>query len=54
MKRTLKTHRLKEAQKTTSKILELLCYLEDLNSYRNNIISKTINEFEDLKWVGEE
>ncbi len=47
----LKTHRLKEAEKTTEQILNLLYHLEDLNNYRKNKLNEVVEMFKNLKWV---
>lgn len=49
----LKAHRIKEAEKTTEKVLNLLYHLEDLNSYRKNNLNKIIKYFQKLKWEQE-
>lgn len=46
----LKTNRKKEAEKTTEEILNLLYYLEDLNSHRKNKLNEIIKYFKCLEW----
>jgi len=53
MKVNLKTHRKTEANKVLEKILNKLCHLEDLNSYRINRIGKCISLLEDINFIQE-
>jgi len=53
MKVNLKTHRRTEAKKVLEEILNKLCYLEDLTSYRINRIGKCISLLEDIKFIQE-
>lgn len=47
---TLTTHRRKEAEATTTEVLNLLYYLEDLNSYKKNKLNSVIEIMKNLKW----